>query len=140
MLLWTFILIFLTLVAVYFYVSNVFGAVSESVRASASLNSDKITGIINVLQASPSVTCNRYALPRIDCTLRIDNMRVNFTDNKNHISYINYYLQSPVTVSTGSGIIEIMCDPSTEKAIYMARCGNEIIISDSAITCGAVAC
>lgn len=139
MLLWTFILIFLTLVAIYFYVSNVFGAVSESVRASASLNSDKITGIINVLQVSPSVTCNRYALPRIDCTLRIDDMRVNFTDNKNQISYINYYLQSPVTVRTG-GMIEIACDPSTEKAIYMARCSNEIIIKDSAITCGAVTC
>lgn len=139
--LWTYMIIFLTLVAIYFYVSNVIGAFSESARTSAALHSDKMAGVINVLQASPSVTCNTYFLPKMKCKIRIDSMRVNFTDEVNKISDITYYLQAPASVKLGSSkLIEISCDPSREKVLHMARCSNEIIISDDFIACGTASC
>src|SRR3989338_6865248 len=106
--LWTYMIIFLTLVAIYFYVSNVVGAFSESARTSAAMHSDKMAGAINILQASPSVTCNTYFLPKMKCRIRVDSMRVNFTDEVNRISVITYYLQAPAKIRLGNNnLIEI---------------------------------
>ncbi len=135
--LWDICVIVLTFGFLIFIVYMAFGSVSETVKISAIVNSEKVTGVINVLQSSATETTQSYFLPDGECKLTISTYEdlaiVNFTSTAFGAT------QSSITEPLTTGVVvngfEADCDKNKETRVYFQRCMDEIFIGLQEVQC-----
>lgn len=109
----------LTLVLLIILFPALLGEVDEFVRRSVAIQADQITGIINILQASPSGTSHMYILQKGECELTINRLAVNFTSGKESI--VKEVISHVPIEGTG-----IRCEKAEDKIVYFKRCKDKI--------------
>lgn len=134
--LWDIMVVILTLGFMIFLVNIAFGSVAESIGIDAEINSEKIAGIINILQASPTKTTQTYFMPEGECSIDIRTYGglsiINFTETSFEVQ--RSAVKEPI-------MTEIVIDDFTaqcaedEKKVYFQRCFDRIKISEQEVTC-----
>mgnify|MGYP001587884141 CR=1 FL=1 len=124
-------LIITSIIAIYgWYVIG--GSIGEALATNTKLMGQQITGIINLLQSSPSGTLHEYELVKADGNLKIKDeileIRIRIGTEKFYTTHLIQHI--PVRD------IDIKFTP-TERKIFLARCSNEIIVTKNRddITC-----
>ena len=135
--LWDICVMILTLGFLIFLVNAAFGSIDEAFRISAVINSEEITGVINVLQAAPSKTTYTYFLPAAECKLTIKSYEsltiVNFTSTTFGIA--NTGITEPLMKGLPIDDIVADCDNNEEKKIFFQRCSDAIRINENEVAC-----
>lgn len=119
------------------FVPVLFGTADESAKQSTRLTAQHIAGIINMLEASPSIAMHTVELPGM-CTINIDTSQVTVSMEKRG-SVVPVPLGK---VSGKAGIIKTSADirpisiecKNTGRAYFM-RCLNKIEISEKPLRC-----
>lgn len=125
LLLWTFALLILLGVFLFFLVRNLATAIDETIETSAVLGAEQIAGVINALQTMPSETVHRLQMPRAKCTIEINENNVNLTMTDGKKSYI-----ASVTKILEIKTVKFECSNSKSKDLFIMRCSNSIISSE----------
>ena len=123
----TFVLIFLTLVFMFYLYRNFSATADASTESITSLQAQQIAGIINILQATEGDSTQIYTLPKGNCEIKISNS----------VTFVQY--SGNEKVSTTYGVIRtdveikessIKCDPLKDKSLFIRRCGSQIEVTE----------
>jgi preprotein translocase subunit YajC len=123
----TFILLFLTLVFMFYVYRNFSAASAASTEFVSSIQVQQIAGIINVLQTTSGDGSHIYSLPKGNCEMRISSV-VTFVQHSGNekISTTHGIIRTGVEVKDSS----IKCDPLKDKRLFIRRCGNQIDVTE----------
>jgi hypothetical protein len=131
--LWDIVLLILILGFLIFLLSQIFLVTGEVFKIDAVINSEKVTGIINILLSSPAETTQKYYLPDGVCSLNIKYYGgltlVNFTSNNRGV--VTSAITEPLITDIVVNDADIICDEKEEKKIFFKRCADEIKIFES---------
>lgn len=126
--LWTTILVIFTVIIVMtLLLPSLITSGSKVVEASAALNAEEISGIINLLQTAPAGTVHQYSLPKAECEINIghNSVTVSLTSRRKETYTLGYIQNIDVAEGTEN------CDPKKEKIIYFVRCEKSVVMSQS---------
>ncbi|MBI4163132.1 MAG: hypothetical protein HY513_05600 [Candidatus Aenigmarchaeota archaeon] len=134
--LWSYITLLVLAIEVTTVAHVIYGAFDESASLSAAMNGERVSGVVNLLQASPAGTQHQYLLPRGSCALRVRPGSITFSAKSSNvqINYSSDYTKNidenfKNKVKVAGDFFETECNKRSEKTIYFKRCEREIKVS-----------
>jgi len=138
--LWSFITMLVLAIEIAAVSHVIYGAFDESASLNTILNGEHVSGIINMLQSSPSGTSYDYTLPRGRCGLRVRpasatssiraaNAQINYSSD------FTFIIDENSKSKINAAYFESGCSSVKEKHVFFKKCGNEIRVSLDEILC-----
>lgn len=133
--LWTYMVLLITVISVAFLTQAVLGAVGETVRNSARLQTDQITGIINFMHSAPEGTKHAFRMPQVDCRVEFNSIGVIVSvRSRTDETFTSEFVERsgmPVVVEDESSVFDCKLKPS----ITFLKCADRIKVSSRAVVC-----
>ncbi len=123
----TIVLIFLTLVFMFFLYRNYSAASAAATEFVSSIQGQQVSGIINILQSTEGSGTHIYMLPKGKCEMRIGSAVTFLQDaGGEKITTTHGIIKTGVVVKESL----IKCSPNEEKKLYIMRCGNTLEVAE----------